>query len=61
MDSTQISRVDCEKAGSDDDVPALIESEVSFKEFRNNWARLIQKIYADDYIVDADYPMETCP
>jgi hypothetical protein len=49
------------KAGPDDDVPALFESEVSFKEFRNNWARLIQKIYADDYIVDADYPMETCP
>jgi len=112
------------KAGTDDDVPALIESEVSSKEFRKNWARLIQKIYnvnpllcpkcsgsmkiisliddseiikkilnhlglwdvkrkpspranspptesfiiydecsspgADDYIIDADYPMETC-
>jgi hypothetical protein len=57
------------KAGPDDDVPALFESEVSFKEFRNNWARLIQKIYADDYIVDAGrstlrlstgYPMEPC-
>jgi hypothetical protein len=33
------------KAGTDDDVPALIESEVSSKEFRKNWARLIQKIY----------------
>ncbi len=29
----------------DDAVPALIESEVSSKEFRKNWARLIQKIY----------------
>ena len=33
------------KAGTDDAVPALIESEVSSKEFRKNWARLIQKIY----------------
>ncbi len=33
------------KAGTDDQVPALIESEVSPKEFRSNWARLIQKIY----------------
>ena len=33
------------KAGADDAVPALIESVVSSKEFRKNWARLIQKIY----------------
>ena len=32
-------------AGTDDQVPALIESELSSKEFRKNWARLIQKIY----------------
>ncbi len=36
------------KAGIDDQVPALIESEVSPKEFRKNWARLIQKIYNVD-------------
>ena len=36
------------KAGIDDDVPALIESEASSKEFRKNWARLIQKIYNVD-------------
>ena len=36
------------KAGTDDDVPALIESDVSPKEFRKNWARLIQKIYKVD-------------
>ena len=36
------------KAGTDDAVPALIESEVSSKEFRKNWARLIQKIYHID-------------
>ena len=36
------------KAGNDDDVPALIESEASSKEFRKNWARLIQKIYNVD-------------
>jgi RNase adaptor protein for sRNA GlmZ degradation len=33
------------KTGTDDAVPALIESEVSSKEFRKSWARLIQKIY----------------
>jgi hypothetical protein len=33
------------KTGTDDALPALIESEVSSKEFRKNWARLIQKIY----------------
>ena len=31
------------KAGTDDAVPALIESELSSKEFRKNWARLMQK------------------
>ena len=39
------SRALRKKAGVDDRVPALIESEVSPKEFRQNWARLIQKIY----------------
>jgi hypothetical protein len=33
---------------NDDDVPALIESEVSSKEFRKNWARLVQKTYPPD-------------
>jgi hypothetical protein len=36
------------KADTDDDVPALIESEASSKEFRKKWARLIQKIYNVD-------------
>ncbi|MCP3896476.1 MAG: hypothetical protein GY683_01155 [Moraxella sp.] len=36
------------KAGSDDQVPALVESAVSSKAFRKNWARLIQKIYQID-------------
>ena len=34
-----------EKEGTDDQMPALIDSDVSKKEFRKNWARLIQKIY----------------
>ena len=33
------------KAGLDDQVPALVEPEISSEEFRNNWARLIQKIF----------------
>jgi len=32
------------KAGKDDEVPALIDSAISRKAFRKNWARLIQKI-----------------
>jgi len=36
------------KAGTDDEVQALIESEAAPKEFRKNWARLIQKIYNID-------------
>lgn len=32
------------KASTDDDMPALIDSEISRKAFRKNWARLIQKI-----------------
>ncbi len=33
------------KAGRDNDVTALIDSDISRKAFRKNWARLIQKIY----------------
>ena len=33
------------KAGTDDQVPALIDSDISRQAFRKNWARLIQKIY----------------
>ena len=36
------------KAGSDDDVPALTDSDISCQAFRKNWARLIQKIYNVD-------------
>jgi hypothetical protein len=36
------------KAGTDDEVPALIDSDISRKAFRKNWARLIQKIYHVD-------------
>jgi len=33
------------QTGKEDDVPALIDSDLSAAEFRRNWARLIQKIY----------------
>ena len=42
-------------AGTDDQVPALIESELSPKEFRQNWARLIQKIYNVDPLLCPKY------
>jgi hypothetical protein len=34
------------KVDTDDQVPSLLESEVSPKEFRKNWARLKQKFTA---------------
>ncbi len=33
------------KADQDDTIPAVNPNEISSKEFRQNWARLIQKIY----------------
>jgi hypothetical protein len=41
------------KAGSDDQVPALVKSGILSAAFRKNWARLIQKIYEVDPL--------TCP
>ena len=35
----------------EDDVPALIDSDLSAKEFRRNWARLIQKVYEIDPLI----------
>ena len=39
------------QADKEDDVPALIDSDLSAKEFRRNWARLIQKVYEIDPLV----------
>jgi len=36
---------------NEDDVPALIDSDLSAKEFRRNWARLIQKVYEIDPLI----------
>ena len=36
------------KSDCDNEVPSLIESDISKKKFRKNWARLIQKIYNVD-------------
>ncbi len=36
------------KAGMDDTITAVIPNEISSKEFRQNWARLIQKVYEVD-------------
>ena len=41
------------KAGTDNEVSAHIDSDVSRKAFRKNWARLIKKIYEVDLL--------TCP
>jgi hypothetical protein len=33
------------KAETDDDIPVIVKNEMSSQEWRQNWARLIQKIY----------------
>ena len=39
------------KAANTEEVPALIHTEQGRKQFRQNWARLIQKIYEVDPLV----------
>ena len=39
------------KADADDTIPAIMPNELSSKEARQNWARLIQKIYEVDPLV----------
>ncbi|MDX9788743.1 MAG: transposase [Desulfobacterales bacterium] len=39
------------KRDEDDEIPTLIPGEMSSKEFRRNWARLIQKVYEVDPLV----------
>ncbi len=41
------------KAETDDDIPVIVKNEMSSREWRQNWARLIQKIYEVDPL--------TCP
>jgi len=45
------SRGLCKKAGTDDQVPAWIDSDISQQAFRKNWARLIQKVYHMDCFI----------
>ncbi len=39
------------KAETDDIAPVIIKNEMSSKEWRQNWARLIQKIYEVDPLI----------
>ncbi len=39
------------KAEADDDIPVIVENEMSSKEWRQNWARLIQKVYEVDPLI----------
>ncbi len=45
---SNVSRGRRKKAQTDNQVPYILESELSPKEFRKNWARLIQKTYEVD-------------
>ena len=47
---SNVSRGKRKKVEQDEDIPQIIESKRS-KEFRKNWARLIQKIYEVDPLV----------
>ena len=50
---SNVARGKRKKAEEDDLIPSILESEGSSKEYRKNWARLIQKIYEVDPL--------TCP
>jgi hypothetical protein len=50
---SNVSRGRRKKARTDDQIPYILEPELSPKDFRKNWARLIQKIYEVDPL--------TCP
>ncbi len=39
------------KAKTDDDIPVFVKNEMSSQEWRQNWARLIQKIYEVDPLI----------
>jgi hypothetical protein len=43
------------KTGTDDTIPAVMQDDMPSKEFRQNWARLIQKIYEVDPLVCPKY------
>jgi hypothetical protein len=45
---SNVSRGKRKKAQTDNQLPCILEPELSPKEFRKNWARLIQKIYEVD-------------
>lgn len=50
-----VSRGKRKEAGTDDDVPCILEPQGDEKTLRRNWARLIQKIYEVDPLVCPKY------
>jgi hypothetical protein len=48
---SNVARGKRKKAAKDDVIPCVLEPELTDKEFRRNWARLIQKIYEVDPLV----------
>jgi hypothetical protein len=47
------------KANTDDRIPAIIPNEMSSKEFRQNWARLIQTLRFPLLIIGVDSHFKT--
>ena len=48
---SNVARGKRKKADADDNIPCILESEMTDKAFRKNWARLIQKIYEVDPLI----------
>jgi len=42
---SNVSRGKRKEAGTDEDIPCILDAQGNEKTFRRNWARLIQKIY----------------
>ncbi len=48
---SNVARGKRKKADADDKIPCILEPELTDKAFRQNWARLIQKIYEVDPLI----------
>lgn len=47
---SNVSRGNRKRQNQDERIPCILEPEESYKEYRKNWARLIQKIYEFDLL-----------
>jgi hypothetical protein len=55
---SNVSRCRRKRASTHELIPTILEPVLTSKAFRKTWARLIQQIYEDDYLIDPVYPFE---